>query len=133
MYTFGYDDYSDDYSKYLDLASNSLLINVKVYALADKYNVQPLKELAKVKFQKALDTQYEHESFPGAIVAVYSTTPSSDRGLRDAVVSQVGSIRSELKTRREFLDVVKSVGDFAVDLLMASWADSGKGKLTLVQ
>ncbi len=60
-----------------------LSFNVLVYSIADKYDIQELKELAKEKFECLVKEQWVQDAFPEALRAVYGTTPGTDRGLRD--------------------------------------------------
>lgn len=61
-----------------------LMLNVLVYSLADKYDIQTLKLLAEVKFEEIADGR-TGEDFPAVVTAVFEATPSSDQGLRGLV------------------------------------------------
>lgn len=54
-----------------------------------------------------------------ATKVVYTTTPASDRGLRDILLVLLVKFKTELRAHEEFMDFVKSDVDFAVDLLDA--------------
>lgn len=100
-----------------------LLNNVLVYAIAEKYNVPELKELAKTKFLSQADSLMSADSlmcsdyFPEVITTVYKSTPGSDRGLRN-IVSKicVKHIRT-LMDKEAFKSVVRNIGDFGIDVL----------------
>ncbi|KAK7726653.1 hypothetical protein SLS57_003213 [Botryosphaeria dothidea] len=68
------------------------IFHAKVYALAAKYDVQPLKELARKKFlpylgkDRPLDIATYKYCVHRLVEGVYNSTPESDRGLRDAVM-----------------------------------------------
>ncbi|KAH8724450.1 hypothetical protein GQ44DRAFT_740330 [Phaeosphaeriaceae sp. PMI808] len=66
--------------------ANPLTIHTTMYALGDKYGVQGLCDLAKEKFESCLDLHVHSEDFTTAIQLAYSTTPDSNRGLRDVIV-----------------------------------------------
>jgi hypothetical protein len=66
---------------------NPLTIHVAMYALGDKYQVEGLCNTAKEKFRSCLHHHAHSEDFIAATQAIYSTTPDSNRGLRDVVVS----------------------------------------------
>jgi hypothetical protein len=66
--------------------ANPLTIHATMYALADKYQVLGLSQTAKVKFEQTLNQHVDSEDFIAAVQLAYSTTPETDRGLRDAVV-----------------------------------------------
>jgi len=83
LYTFDY----DDGIKFAD-SMEPLSFNTHVYAIADKYDIHELKELAKDKFEGLVKEQWKEDAFPEALRAVYETTPVTDRGLRD-IAAQV--------------------------------------------
>lgn len=67
--------------------ASPLTIHATMYALGDKYHVQGLCELAKEKFESCLQHHAHSEDFVSAIQIVYSSTPDSNRNLRDSVLS----------------------------------------------
>ena len=62
-----------------------LLLHVKMYEIADKYEVRGLKDLAREKFQRSCKQFWDNDVFAVAAHHVFSTTPDSDKGLRDLV------------------------------------------------
>ncbi|KAF2023849.1 hypothetical protein EK21DRAFT_80003, partial [Setomelanomma holmii] len=64
-----------------------LTIHATMYALGDKYQVEGLCDLAKEKFRSCLHHHAHSEDFISAVQTIHSTTPESNRGLRDVVVS----------------------------------------------
>jgi hypothetical protein len=110
----------------LVLATSSLLGNVQVYSLADKYNIPRLKGLAKAKFMAQAHQLLSVDHYPDIIREIYESTPSSDRGLRDAVtLACVENIRT-LIPEPVFSAVLKDVGDFGFDLLCESLKSDGE-------
>src|SRR5436190_10693352 len=87
MYTF---DYTDGNS------TDALLNNLRVYTIADKYDIKELKELARKRFSTQVQTHWNHAKFPAVVREVYDSTVSSDHGLRDiiekAIKEHVGSV-----------------------------------------
>jgi hypothetical protein len=67
--------------------NNPLTIHATMYALADKYHVDGLSDVAKAKFESCLYHHVNSEDFVTAVQIAYSSTPDSNRGLRDAVVN----------------------------------------------
>ena len=67
----------------------ALWSSVRVYALADKYDVQPLKILARHRFEDWVRLNWRHDEVPALAREVFSTTPSSDLGLRDIMVNRL--------------------------------------------
>jgi hypothetical protein len=75
--------------------ANPLTIHATMYALGDKYQVAGLCALAKMKFEACLSEHVQSEDFITAVQIAYSSTPDTNRGLRDAVVN---AFRTEFKT-----------------------------------
>ncbi len=101
----------------LTIDEPSLLNNVLVYAVAEKYNITELKELAKAKFQGRAISLLSAMEFPEIIRELYRSTPSSDRGLRD-ILCQVCAERG--RTIIDSLDlnaIIAEAGEFGLDLL----------------
>ena len=60
--------------------------NVAVYAIADKYGIPELKELAKTKFKPLLLCAHLTSKTPIFVNAIFETTPSTDPGLREVAI-----------------------------------------------
>lgn len=98
--------------------TETLVHHCRVYALAEKYDIQSLKSIASKKFKLECETHWDCIGFIDAIREVYSNTPDHDRGLRDVVVETI-------RAHQELLDMgqVKSVLKetlLAFDIVMAS-------------
>ncbi|KAG6989786.1 hypothetical protein G7Y79_00064g094090 [Physcia stellaris] len=63
----------------------SLLINLRVYALADKYHIRELMDLAAAKFKSHINIWPLHD-FPAIVSEIVDLTPANDRGLRPVIV-----------------------------------------------
>lgn len=109
MYRFDYDASGNDQARV-----SPMIFNVKVYAIAEKYNVSALKSQAKDKFEKAVETCWDMDDFPHAIAYVYASTP--DRGLRDLVVGIVCKYIKALLEKQDFQNVLKETTGFAADV-----------------
>jgi hypothetical protein len=57
--------------------------HAEMYQLADKYDITDLASLAKKNYNALLTQSWDASSFLDSLVCVYTTTPDSDRGLRD--------------------------------------------------
>jgi hypothetical protein len=84
-------DSQQDYKVYEKTANavevaNPLTIHASMYALGDKYQVEGLSSLAKEKFECCLHHHAQSEDFIAAVQIAYSTTPDSNRGLRNSVM-----------------------------------------------
>jgi len=118
-------DYQDDVE-----GDRPLLVNANMYAMGDKYRIVDLKDLAKMKFSDALEAGWDIVSFPEVIETVYTTTLSSDRGLRDCLTPVLLKHKQELHEHEGFKGLVTnklSDGEFAMDVIHA-WADFGSSK-----
>lgn len=111
MYTFDYDGSGNDHERV-----SPMIFNAEVYSIADKYGVEALKTRAKEKFDKAVWTCWDMDDFPRAITEVYSSTPSTDRGLRDAVVEITFQNINTLLKKPDFQDVLEDTVGFAADV-----------------
>ncbi|EAT77701.2 hypothetical protein SNOG_14849 [Parastagonospora nodorum SN15] len=64
---------------------DQLLLHAKLYSLADKYNVQGLQDLAKLKFDCASKVFWMSSVFGSVAEHVFTSTPDKDVGLRSIV------------------------------------------------
>ena len=84
------------------------LNNVLVYAVADKYDIPELKELAKRKFHALVKTKWTKIEFEAVGDAVFGTTPSQDTGLRSIMcqfcIHHFQSIAEDVKLRSVVLN-----------------------------
>ena len=101
--------------------------NVRVYAIADKYVLPGLKELAKTKFRNIASSTALILRFPAIICEIYDTTPQEDRGLRDIVTNICCLSVQEIVHRKDWGDAVRTNVDFMFDLLRA-FAEISKKK-----
>ncbi|KAF1915882.1 hypothetical protein BDU57DRAFT_556238 [Ampelomyces quisqualis] len=67
--------------------ANPLTIHATMYALGDKYQVEGLCYVATQKFESCLPHHAYSEDFVSAVQIAYSSTPDSNRGLRDSVLA----------------------------------------------
>lgn len=111
MYAFDYDGSGNDQERV-----SPMIFNAEVYSIADKYDVQALKIRAKEKFDKAVWTCWDMDDFPRAITEVYSSTPSTDKGLRDALVEIAFQNINALLKKPDFQDVLEDTAGFAAGL-----------------
>ena len=86
-----------------------MLNNVLVYAVADKYDIPDLKDLAKAKFQSLARSKWPHDDFYALAERVFSTTPDSDMGLRQIVLDickeHLENILRNEGSRASFLEI----------------------------
>jgi hypothetical protein len=114
MYGFDYDSSSDDRDRV-----SPMLFNVKVYQVGDKHDVPKLKAQSRQKFINAIEKCREMDDFPVAIADTYTTTVSTDRGLRDPLVSTVLNHIDVLLENEVFVRVLRETIGFAADLVQS--------------
>ncbi|KAL1310724.1 hypothetical protein AAFC00_000979 [Neodothiora populina] len=106
--------YSEEDEEYETDESN-LLTHIRVYALAEKYGVSALKDLAKRKFECQMACFYDSPEFADAVEEVYCSTIDSDRGLRDVVLQAFRS-HPQLASTQDVFAVIKSTPSLAFEL-----------------
>jgi len=105
-----------------DLDTERLTVNTLMYALADKYEIEDLKALAKAKFEQAVLQDWESRAFAHAAGLAFDTTHSSDQGLRSVIVKTINQHR-ELVNRESVQDLLKSGNEMAWALIQVLLAD----------
>ncbi|KAF7509726.1 hypothetical protein GJ744_007597 [Endocarpon pusillum] len=100
--------------------NSELNVHAQMYALADKYGIHDLKDLAREKFAAVASNDWDGKGFPVAVHTVYATTPESDYGLRNVVIDTFSEHR-ELLEKPEMEALVKEVNGLAFGLLKAAW------------
>ena len=100
--------------------NSELNVHAQMYALADKYGIHDLKDLAREKFAEVASNEWDGKDFPVAVHTVYASTPESDYGLRNVVVDTLSQHR-ELLEKPEVEALVKEVNGLAFGLLKAAW------------
>jgi len=68
------------------LGSKAMLVHTKVFALAVKYQMKSMKQLAAQKFEAAVPGGWDKPSFIDTIIVVYTSTSETERELCDVVV-----------------------------------------------
>lgn len=99
------------------LSASSLLINAKTYIMAEKYNIESLKEWAVNKYKEVLPATWNSTSFIESAGLIFENTPASDRMLREVVIRKASENAKALFDRGEFVALLQSHGDFAADVL----------------
>nr|POF22179.1 hypothetical protein CFP56_36264 [Quercus suber] len=92
-----------------------LLLHTQVYALAEKYDIPSLKDLARQKFETAMACHYDSLEFPDAIEEVYCSTIDSDRGLRDVVIDAFRT-HPQLAATQDVFAVINRTPSLALEL-----------------
>lgn len=94
-----------------EFLENPLVFHAKVYAIGEKYDIAPLKDLAKTKTKNILTLEWTPTCFFAAVNEVYQSTIPKDRGLRD-IYAQVATVQGpQLFANKEF-EVMDQNGQF---------------------
>jgi hypothetical protein len=102
--------------------SEAVLINTKVYIIGDKYDIQPLKDLATKKYGEALPNHWNSAPFVASLKLIYEGTLEKDRPLKDLAADTAAMHANELTDRGEFASLCKENGEITFDVLKASLA-----------
>lgn len=91
---------------------------LRLYIMADKFDVPSLKLLARDRFYRAAELSwFDHPSFPAAVDEVYTCTAPNDPTLREIVCRLVGCNIHSQEQRSRLDEVMRKHGDFAVGVL----------------
>jgi len=103
-------------------SAKNLIILSAIYVTAEKYDVQPLKTLAKGKYEALLPIVWNTEQFVESLKLIYDGTPDTNEpdGLRELAIRTAAIHAKELLDRGEFLNLCRERGDFATDVLKAT-------------
>ena len=93
-----------------------LSTNARMYALADKYGIEDLKELAREKFARVATRDWNKGGFAHAVQIVYESTPKSGSSLRDVIVATINQHRDLMKDS-EIENMLEELNGLAVGLL----------------
>ena len=120
----GIDNHNNDTHDQQWIEHFALADHVQVYALADQYDIGELKDNVAKEFAKVLASKTKEFDMSDVLEAtelLYSTTPQSDRGLRDNLIRFINKHIDDLRQRPDFEDQIRSAGngDFAVDMVSA--------------
>lgn len=106
-----------DSNGYSDPIKSSCEFHVRVYAIAEEYQIEGLKDMAK---EKCRDTSWESEpdkNFGNVVRLVYESTPNTVRGLRDVIVDIASRhIQSLLAEEGTFEEALENVSGFGADM-----------------
>ena len=103
-------------------AKSAVTVHPEVYKLADYLDIQPLKHVVRKKFSEALKEDWEVVSFTKALRTIYTSTPASDRGLRDVAKGHLTAHRKSLRNHKGFMDLIEknfADGRLVMDVLDA--------------
>ena len=91
--------------------------NALVYAIADKYDVLGLKDLAKFKFHFCLKGLTSYNELGDLIGIVYTTIPSSDKGLRNLVADHCSKNFKQITINQAVKEAFRENGELSFAVL----------------
>ena len=97
-----------------------LMANTLVYSIADKYDIEGLKALAKLSFEAISFAAWDCEDFPAVVDKVFDTTPESDLGLRDVVSVICAKHIDELLVHQSWIDLLSHNGAVGLSIFKAA-------------
>lgn len=96
-----------------------LVLHARMYAAADTYGIGGLKALSLDKFKIQLTRHWDSIELSEAIHVVYTSTPSSDKEMREAVADTLGW-HSRLLDKEEIEISIMEINGLAYELLKRS-------------
>lgn len=116
--------------------AEDLILDAKMYALADKYDLPVLKKQIKRAFDELLNSAKYKTAFAssrlyckvmaGIARFVYESTPESDRGLRD-IVKEYTTGRRTLFADKDFQKCILETQGYMVDVIQSLFEDAESG------
>ena len=108
-----------------------MMNNVVVCAIAQKYDISELKELATSKFRELLWLKAPSPSLPHVVDAVFETTSTADSGLRSVVTKYCAHHSSKIVADNQLSIMIKDHGELGLDVLREFKAEKQKELDTL--
>lgn len=106
------------------------MLDVRLFAIADKYFIEPLKHLAAEKFAGRCKDEWPTAAFADAVAEVYNTAPENDNALQSIVVNTVKEhdkeIRETSANHQELNTVMRQIPDFGADLFFSGAVKSSR-------
>ena len=96
------------------------MINIRVYALAEKYNIPALKDLAKTKFETCVTAREIQTTRLTEIVdSIFDSTYETDPGLRDVIIRKIAitSTPEQMLEEGPLASAIRNHSSFGLGLL----------------
>ncbi|KXT03678.1 hypothetical protein AC578_5172 [Pseudocercospora eumusae] len=116
MYNLDYGDFSNSPDHVA-----AIIMDVKVFTIADKYNIKALMDLAAEKFELRCSEQWRESVFADAIKQVYTVAPDHDDRLKRIVIDTVQEHAAQLYGHHndaylDFERMGREVAEFSADM-----------------
>lgn len=101
------------------LNGEALIVNIKLYNLAEKFGVHELMDVAVLQYTSIVRELWDTPSFERSIKMLYELNADQGhcRGLRNATASVIAHNVGELMGSEIFRGVLKSYGELATEVL----------------
>ena len=108
------------------------MVNARVYAIADKYDIPELRELAHQKFGSRLCMQtWPYHEFHVVVSEVIHSTPTNDAGIRNTILNVCAQAVDEISgvaikesvPAADWASVLKEDPDFLLEVLRRATAN----------
>lgn len=100
--------------------------HAKVFAMAVKYHIAALQNLATQKFKAEVAEHWDHEDLAHAIHVIYTSTAEDVTQLREVAVEALNAHRDQLLEKPGIATLLRSITGLACDLLMRGRGSSTK-------
>ena len=105
-----------------DPSAMPLTVNSQMYAMADKFGVPRLKAYSLAKIKNVFEMYFSYKDFVRGISIAWSSTISSDKGLRDVFLKEYLLRRpSLLEHYSHIAESLKATEDFLWDAMLEDW------------
>lgn len=114
--------YKCDYSELAKGSPNPMLLHVRIYCLACKYEVEALKSAAAKLFRATAETEdFDAQKLTPIIREIYDNTDDQDKLLRPEIVQIVVDSRFDIHkdTSGDFAIMMMELGEFGKDVFFA--------------
>lgn len=124
MYTGNYSDLRPEIDQIEQdptalMRNRDVLLNTRIYILADKWDIVGLKSLALRKFKVAQFMQTLSNSFIQSLKLIYTELPESDEALKRTALGFARIYHVDFLRRADFLELCEDCGEIALDMLQA--------------
>lgn len=91
--------------------------DLRVYMAADKFSIDPLKDLARDCLASWLKRNWDKEEFPQMMRSVFQSLPPHESQLPDIVVHLISEKAPNLLQQESMLDLLEEFGDLTITVL----------------
>lgn len=118
IYYLYFFDYEELTTRYKDVAP--IVLDVKMHAIADKYFVEPLKQLATAKFEARAKQAWSMPAFAATVSEIYETSSKDDEPIKAVALETIRFHSDELLSKTgkspSFLQVLCHTAELGGDL-----------------